>query len=172
MAYWRRYRKCSAEAAALALHESSSDGEVDEAPGSDALSSLEIGLSSICSPDKADVDDTCYFTSATSSTCDEEGAVCCLDNDASCHSEFSDEDFEVDVEDSSSPLSLRKDLAAWAIKHSCRRGPLNELLQILRREGHCLPKDSRTLLATPRKISTTEKCGGQYVYWGIEHGVR
>ena len=30
--------------------------------------------------------------------------------------------------------------------------------------GHELPKDARTLLQTPQKVVTTEKCNGEYYY--------
>ena len=183
MAYWRRYRKCSAEASALALHDSSSDGETDQPlDGSGTLSSLEIDPTS-CAPDKVDVEDSCNASS--SPTCDNQAGVSfegriLSDSSSSCcsdrHSDFDEsvehENFEVDINAPSSPITLRKELATWATKHHCRRGPINELLEILRREGHSLPKDSRTLLATPMKITTSEKCGGQYVYLGIQRGVR
>ena len=70
-----------------------------------------------------------------------------------------------------SPVTSRQKLATWAAKNNCHRGTVNELLGILREGGHSLPKDSRTLLSTPRTVSTLSKCGGQYVYLGIEHGV-
>ena len=42
---------------------------------------------------------------------------------------------------------------------------------ILRSEGHRVPKDGRTLLKTPRSVPVVDKCGGQYVYFGIESGI-
>jgi hypothetical protein len=53
----------------------------------------------------------------------------------------------------------------------CTRTALNELLNILRKQGHRLPKDSRTLLKTPRSINTIQKSGGDYLYLGIESGI-
>lgn len=68
--------------------------------------------------------------------------------------------------------SLSKELASWATTNQCRREPLNELLEILRRHGHdSLPKDARTLLQTPRQVSTINKCSGQYIYFGIAIGI-
>ena len=52
-----------------------------------------------------------------------------------------------------------------------RRDATNELLEILNEHGHNLPKDSRTLLKTPRHLTTQTKCGGQYIYFGIEVGI-
>ena len=41
------------------------------------------------------------------------------------------------------------------------------------KDGHVheLPKDARTLLQTPRKVETTEKCNGEYYYFGLEKGI-
>lgn len=48
---------------------------------------------------------------------------------------------------------------------------MNKLLEILRREGHRLPKDSQTLRKTPRAVAISEKCSGDYMYLGIQNGV-
>ena len=37
--------------------------------------------------------------------------------------------------------------------------------------GYELPKDARTLLQTARKVVTTEKCNGEYYYFGLEKGI-
>lgn len=66
--------------------------------------------------------------------------------------------------------NLCQDIAAWATKHKNTRAALNDLLHIFRKHGHRVPKDSRTLLKTPRHIETIEKCGGSYFYVGIESG--
>jgi hypothetical protein len=56
-------------------------------------------------------------------------------------------------------------LAGWAANNNeCARSGLNDLLDILRKQGHRLPRDSRTLLQTPRSIHTIKKCGGDYLY--------
>lgn len=61
---------------------------------------------------------------------------------------------------------LEQDLASWATKNKCTRSALNDLLVILRKQGHRLPKDARTLLRTPRTVEIAEKCGGKYfVSW-------
>ena len=38
---------------------------------------------------------------------------------------------------------------------------------VLNDHGHKLPKDSRTILKTPRSVDVEEKCGGKYAYVGI-----
>ena len=35
-----------------------------------------------------------------------------------------------------------------------------------------IPKDSRTLLKTPRLVSSIAKCSGYYVYIGIQKGIQ
>ncbi|XP_063419233.1 uncharacterized protein LOC134702069 isoform X1 [Mytilus trossulus] len=62
-------------------------------------------------------------------------------------------------------------LAGWATTSKCTRSSLNQLLDILRQEGLRLPKDSRTLLQNPRSITTIKKCGGDYLYLGLESGL-
>lgn len=70
------------------------------------------------------------------------------------------------------PATLCKDLAGWAVESGCSRHTLNNLLSILRNHGiNKLPKDSRTLLQTPRSILTESKCGGTYSYIGIIEGI-
>eukprot|EP00794_Sanderia_malayensis_P012558 gene12558-13844_t len=66
---------------------------------------------------------------------------------------------------------LNSELASWAVKHNCTRACVNDLLTILRSQGHCLPKDNRALLQTPSSVNIIEKCGGQYRYFGIGDGV-
>ena len=65
----------------------------------------------------------------------------------------------------------KSQLATWVVKNRCCRDTANELLQILSAQGHNLPKDSGTLLKTPRHLTTQMKCGGQHIYFGIEAGI-
>jgi len=44
----------------------------------------------------------------------------------------------------------------------------NKLLTILRKYGHDVPKDRRTLLHTPGSVDILDTCGGQYVYFGLQ----
>ena len=68
-------------------------------------------------------------------------------------------------------LTLSQELANWATSNALTRKAVNEMLDILRRNGHCLPKDQRTLLKTPTDLSATGKCGGQYIYFGLEAAI-
>ena len=73
---------------------------------------------------------------------------------------------ELQVEEA---FTLSQELAAWATRNTLTRKSVNEILGILNRNGHCLPKDQRTLLSTPKSFSVTPKRGGQYIYFGIEN---
>ena len=69
--------------------------------------------------------------------------------------------------------SLSEKLAIWASQHKLTRAAINDLLDILQSVGHDdLPKDSRTLLKTPRLVSSIVKCNGDYLYIGIEKGIQ
>ena len=89
----------------------------------------------------------------------------------------SDSETEVDggesinmVKDGHQP-DIGEELAIWATKNGCTRTALNEMLDILRRHGHCLPNDARTLLQNPRVVQTMAKCDGMYSYFGLESGI-
>ena len=63
--------------------------------------------------------------------------------------------------------NLQLDIARWAAKPRPTRQGLDDLLMVLNYHGHKLPKDSRTILKTPRSVDVEEKCGGKYAYVGI-----
>ena len=67
---------------------------------------------------------------------------------------------------------LCADLSEWATNHKLTRAAFNDLLNLLRKRGHDLPKDSRTVLSTPSQVDTLAKCGGRYIYFGIEKNIR
>ena len=158
MAYWRSYRKFRAEANSLA----DPAGSEDEYTNTENMDIGEICRSSELRNEVSDSD-------IVDSCCDPYQIY------ASSSSNCSSDDIEIDnyPDHAVSPVTLRKKLATWATKNKCQRGAVDELLGILREEGHSsLPKDSRTLLATPRDVPTLERCGGQYIYLGLERGIR
>lgn len=63
--------------------------------------------------------------------------------------------------------TFQEELSEWAIRNNITRSATTELLEILRRNGHRLSKDARTLFKTPRMTQIAEKCGEQYLYFGI-----
>ncbi|XP_071139291.1 uncharacterized protein [Mytilus edulis] len=84
----------------------------------------------------------------------------------------SDENVTSDDNDMQEQIpDLAAELAGWATSSECTRSSLDALLEILRKQGLRLPKDSRTLLKTPRSINTIKKCGGDYLYLGLETGL-
>lgn len=65
--------------------------------------------------------------------------------------------------------TLQDNLASWATKYQLGRDSLNDLLFILRKSGLDLPKDSRTLLKTPRSVQNVVFNGtNSYCYLGIK----
>lgn len=68
-----------------------------------------------------------------------------------------------------------EDIKQWMIKfrHLLSQEAMNELLQIIRNAGfgHC-PKDSRTLLRTPRHCDIISIDKGDYTHLGIENGLK
>lgn len=68
--------------------------------------------------------------------------------------------------------TLQEDLAHWVVDAKLSRESCNSLLALLRAHGCDLPMDSRTLLKTPRSIPFEKKCGGYYIYFGIERGLQ
>ncbi|RXN19670.1 hypothetical protein ROHU_025543 [Labeo rohita] len=92
-----------------------------------------------------------------------------------------DFDFDTDLDYSSTDseqepneaevTSFEDELRQWALEHRLTHRALNGLLPILRNQGHLLPVDCRTLLATPQHNTTESKCGGEYKYYGLEKGI-
>ena len=83
-------------------------------------------------------------------------------------SESSDSDDDI----SNNTNTLAEDLAGCAIRNNWTQTSVTELLHILRDNGHIsLPSDCHTLLKTPRNIPVQMKCGGKYVYLGIQSGL-
>ena len=65
--------------------------------------------------------------------------------------------------------SLADDLGKWAASFKISHIALDSLLQILRKNGSDLPKDSRSLLHTKRKIESKTVAGGEYYYIGLQY---
>jgi hypothetical protein len=150
--YRKRWRKLRADARAAAL-ESSSEEEVGD--------NLPLAIANEPSLSSSDTDQSNYEL---------------IDNNES----GSDYGFQEDIVSSESDgsiveedlveegPSIRQEIAAWSAKNLCVRTGTDSLLAILRRQGLDLPKDSRTLLDTPRNVPTENKCGGTYAYFGLE----
>lgn len=69
-------------------------------------------------------------------------------------------------------ISLREKLILWTDEHKTEQKSSSSLLRILRSEGHNhLPKDSRTLMKTPRFTILYKKSGGHYYHYGLQNGL-
>lgn len=152
--YLKNWRKCQSDM--LALVESSSEDDENGVFNLDLQSENDQGqlandsFGSGTDENGETIDEVMYaYTSDT-------------DDDAR------DLDTVSSTTDANDEASFQMQLAAWATKHSCTRSCVNDLLGILRRQGYSLARDQRTLLQTPRSIVVTNKCGGQYTYFGLE----
>ena len=71
------------------------------------------------------------------------------------------------VQKEEEPESLNKFLAKCALGNDWTHQSVDQLLLILRENGHKdLPKTARTLLKTLKTVQGEMKCGGNYVYLG------
>lgn len=92
-------------------------------------------------------------------------------DDANYMSSDSFEDSDLYISDSETEtVTLDSELAEWQSKHKLTRDAINDL-NILRRQGHRLSKDYRTLRKTPRQIDCSRLCEGDYLYFGVESGL-
>ncbi|XP_041835337.1 uncharacterized protein LOC121636092 [Melanotaenia boesemani] len=95
-----------------------------------------------------------------------------FDTDVACFTDSEHDDDEGEGEEEGEVISsFEDDLRQWATEHKVTHRALNGLLSILRKQGHPLPVDCRTLLATPLQNTTESKCGGYYKYYGLEKGI-
>lgn len=168
MAYWRKHRKLALQVNILAASDSSDNENIATGGQREAFHCNSLSLQhdketenaskcsdgvsfGRCSSDKDSV--ICSSTSETDDNCTESSQL---------------------QPATASELSFRQELKLWATKNKCQQSSLNELLDLLRRQGHELPKDAQTLLETPRNgplDPVLPKCGGQYIYFGIEQGI-
>jgi hypothetical protein len=81
---------------------------------------------------------------------------------------------QMSVEETSVTKNRKDELAHWAKYHNIKHVALNDLLKLVREwlSKDCFPKDSRTLLKTPRNVNLTEIGGGQLYHFGIANCVR
>lgn len=77
------------------------------------------------------------------------------------------------IDDVDNHIDSMSKLADWAIRYKITHSAVSELLVLLRSEGNTeLPKDSRTLLHTPRNIVIQTMGSGSFWYNGIENCLR
>ena len=172
MSRWKKWRALRTEAEQLAEISSSEDETESDILNAPNCSSDGTGI-----PTSADSVDLVAHQGNSDSYSDQVLEVptepYTSSDDFGMNSTSSDSEADVDGEVVDERSRLRVKLATWAIENGQTRKSVNSLLAILREEGHHdLPRDTRTLLKTPRNVEVTEKCGGQYLYFGIENGIR
>ena len=91
----------------------------------------------------------------------------CLENYMSDNSPADSSDSEADESD----LSLRDEIALWALQFNISHIALNRLLCILRKIFPDLPKDSRTVLQTCTTVALQNIAGGFYYHFGLASGL-
>lgn len=144
--YLKRWRRTEATSLALALQSSSSSEDNEEVFLFNDTN--QSRLQSTSSNDSLDVPE---IVESSESEC-----------------EYID---SAETEDGEEGPQFGDELVNWGRTNNVTRTGMNELLGILRRNGHHLPKDIRTLRKTPRKTPIENKCGGQYIYFGLENGI-
>ena len=166
MSYWKRWRKFRLEATALVLSDSGSEDDVHELTNTISEEINEATIENAC-PESND------------SLCSNEAYVSDHRSvSVESSSEESDFGFTDTVEssdtsdsDPESQQTVKGKLASWSARHNLTKSSVDELLGMLREEGLSLPKDGRTLLQTPRSVDSEDKCGGKYIYYGLENGL-
>lgn len=83
-----------------------------------------------------------------------------------CSSNTCDSDLDMDEDNDSDDIRFK--LAEWAVECRVPHATLAALLPILRVRYPELPKDPRTLLATPADVVVDDLAGGSYHHIGIE----
>ena len=108
---------------------------------------------------------------------------CTSDSDEDFEDGYSTSEFDLDESDNQQESELDAEteylnnftyqILKWSATSNCSREKLDELLAILKTAGGHSdpPKDIRTLIGTPRDISSVLICGGEYIYDGILKGI-
>src|SRR6185436_5943244 len=160
MAYLRNWRLINEKINLGTSCETSLERDFQESDNSDVEADNDTkyptrGLQCMdCVSAQADIHDICGQSAAQSEI---------LDSDVL---PLSSSESECDISEEED-LDVKRDLSQWIVKSQCSRELSNELLLVLRKYGHDLPKDVRTLLKSLCDINIINKCGGQYTYFGI-----
>lgn len=146
MAYYKRYRKLQRQ-----LQELFSSSEDEENYTSSKVSKLHDDK------ENSNMPNTFPFQQLI-----DDSIICSSEEESG-----TDSDSQPELEDGINDDSIVEELAQWASDNNITRQAVGQLLEILNKRGHNLPKDARTLLQTPRHVTTVEKCGGRYCYFGM-----
>lgn len=102
-----------------------------------------------------------------------------------CDEDIHDHECDRDIRESGSSdsdnetnsINVGAQIKQWALKYQIPHNALNELIAILRDHPKTdfnifLPKDSRTLLRTPRSNNILPMGNGKYWYYGLENSLK
>ncbi|XP_050719438.1 uncharacterized protein LOC127000064 [Eriocheir sinensis] len=68
--------------------------------------------------------------------------------------------------------NISSDLISWINKHQIKHNAADDLLKLLRSNGHnSLPLSARTLLKTERNVKIEDKSGMSYIYLGLKESL-
>lgn len=81
-----------------------------------------------------------------------------------CYATSGSDDEEPDIDKAT---DLKDKLRVWVVNHRITRTAVNDLLLILISAGFCLPKDARTLMCTPVKVTINWLSNGKLWYYGV-----
>ena len=149
--YMRRWRRTNVQVAALIESSDDLDNEIPNQVG-DGKNSVpndvdeEILL--------RDSDDTLHTDEDSELIEDDED----FNTTSSDSIELSSDEDDINACNAEENFSFESELGKWQSLHKVTREALNHLLDILRNQGHRLPKDFRTLVKTPRQINTCKYC--------------
>lgn len=82
-----------------------------------------------------------------------------------------DTEVEVDRNDVGDVPDFKTELKEWFSNYPTSRQGGSDLLKILGRHGHEVPKDYRTFMNTPSRVDCRNLGGGTYIYFGIVNGL-
>jgi len=173
MAYYKNYRAIRKEAnewlnTGSELSYDVIEDEVSEvSDGSEMeVSDSQLPCEHVCSP-TCDDDDGDHGADDDDDDDDDQSSYSSEDSHSVA---LQGSDYEIETDTQAG--SLQKELARWLVLNRITREAGNGLLAVLRRHGHQeLPKDSRALKNTPRKITVIDMCGGQYIYLGLKRAL-
>ena len=173
MAYYRKYRRLNAELKKIVKEEDSFSSIEDNSLVADTLCVKNVV--SVCTNETINENIDFGVLSESDSTpkslsleSDRSYDECDFDTVPEMHPTLDDDSGHSDDGDK----DITYGLVSLSCKYNLSRSCMDDLLKLLRESGHCyLPKDSRTLLKTPREIDYKQKCGGEYIYFGIKCAV-
>uniref|UniRef100_A0ABD2WU91 RNA-directed DNA polymerase n=1 Tax=Trichogramma kaykai TaxID=54128 RepID=A0ABD2WU91_9HYME len=93
---------------------------------------------------------------------------------SSCDSDYSDDEWMDDCHYNDSMIidkpDFKSEIRTWAVEERIAHSSLSKLLKILnvRIPSEKFPRDSRTLLRTPKNIEIQQRAGGEYHHFGLK----